>query len=135
MHEEIFLRKVNGHYCDDYQEKCHRFWLRLRHTVILISNVRTSASKKINLMAIIRTLTISNTTFERMKEKFEGFQQTVLHMERFRCYCSVSGLSIRHHHITRRVPVLGSFGLLEGQLTDKSMCAFFQLYRDALSMD
>ena len=36
--------------------------------MILISKVRTSASKKINLMALIRTLTISTTTFERMKE-------------------------------------------------------------------
>ena len=35
-----------------------------------------SASKKINLMALIRTLTISTTTFERMKEKFDGFRQT-----------------------------------------------------------
>ena len=35
-----------------------------------------SASKKINLMALIRTLTISTTTFERMKEKFYGFRQT-----------------------------------------------------------
>ena len=44
--------------------------------MILISNVRTSASKKINLMALIRTLTISTTTFERMKEKFHGLRQT-----------------------------------------------------------
>ena len=58
-------------------EKCHRFWLRLRHAVILISNVGTSASKKINLMALIRTLTISTTTFERMKEQFYDFRQTV----------------------------------------------------------
>ena len=27
-------------------------------------------------MALIRTLTISTTTFERMKEKFYGFRQT-----------------------------------------------------------
>ena len=31
--------------CGKPQEKCHRFWLRLRHAVILILNVRTSASK------------------------------------------------------------------------------------------
>ena len=43
--------------------------------MILISNVRTPASKKINLMALIRTLTISTTTFERTKEKFDGFRQ------------------------------------------------------------
>ena len=55
-----------------------RFWLRLRHAVILMLKVRTSASKKINLMALIRTLTIWTTTFERMKEKFYGFRQTVL---------------------------------------------------------
>ena len=36
-----------------------------------------SASKKINLMALIRTLTISTATFKRMKEKFYGFRQTV----------------------------------------------------------
>ena len=28
-------------------------------------------------MALTRTLTISTTTFERMKEKFDGFRQTV----------------------------------------------------------
>ena len=37
-------------------EKCHRFWLRLFHAVILISNDRTLASKKINGMVFIRTL-------------------------------------------------------------------------------
>ena len=36
-----------------------------------------SASKKINPMALIRTLTISTTAFERRKEKFDGFRQTV----------------------------------------------------------
>ena len=46
--------------------------------MILISKVRTSVSTKINLMALIRILTISTTTFERMKEKFYGFRQTVL---------------------------------------------------------
>ena len=40
--------------------------------------------KKINLMALIRTLTISTTTFERMKEKFDGFRETVLVV----CKCS-----------------------------------------------
>ena len=44
--------------------------------MILISNVRTSASKKINLMALIRTLTISTAMFERTKETFYGFWQT-----------------------------------------------------------
>ena len=39
------LRKTVG--------KCHRFWIRLRHAVILISNDRTSASKKINGMVLI----------------------------------------------------------------------------------
>ena len=43
----------------------------------LISKVRMSASKKINLMALIRTLTISTTTFERMKKNVDGFRQTV----------------------------------------------------------
>ena len=34
--------------------------------MILISNARTSASEKINLMAFIRTLMISTTTLEKM---------------------------------------------------------------------
>ena len=59
------------------RKECHRFWLRLRHAVILISNGRTSASKKINGMALIRTLMVSTTAFETMKEKFCGFRQTV----------------------------------------------------------
>ena len=59
-------------------KKCHRFWLRLRQAMILTSNVRMSVSKKINLMALIRTPTTSTTTFERMKEKFDGFRQTEL---------------------------------------------------------
>ena len=32
---------------ENRKRRCHRFWLRLRHAVILISNVRTFASKKI----------------------------------------------------------------------------------------
>ena len=45
--------------------------------MVLISNDRTSASKKINGMALIRTLTVSTTAFERTKGKFDGFWQTV----------------------------------------------------------
>ena len=63
---------------ENRRKECHRFWLRLRHAVILILNVRTSASKKINGMALIRTLTVLNTAFERTKKKFYGFPQTVL---------------------------------------------------------
>ena len=48
-------------------KKCHRFWLRLRNAVILISNDRTSTSKKINGMTLIRTLMVSTTAFERTK--------------------------------------------------------------------
>ena len=44
--------------------------------MILISNDRTSPSKKINGMALIRTLTVSSAAFEKTKEKFYGFQQT-----------------------------------------------------------
>ena len=61
---------------ENRRKECHRFWLRLRHAVILISNVRTSASKKIKRMALIRTLTVSTTAFERTKEKIYGFRQT-----------------------------------------------------------
>ena len=31
---------------ENHRNECHRFWLRLRHAVILIPNDRTSASKK-----------------------------------------------------------------------------------------
>ena len=73
-------------YCDDcFSEcqskenrgkECHWFWLRLRHRVILISNVRTSASKEINRMALIWAPTVITTALERTKEKFYGFRQT-----------------------------------------------------------
>ena len=51
-------------------------------------NDRTSASKKINGMALIRTSTVSTAPFERTKEKFYGFWQTVLasvgvHVDKF----------------------------------------------------
>ena len=46
--------------------------------MVLISNDRTSASKKINGMALIRTLAVWTTVFERTKEKFNGFRQTDL---------------------------------------------------------
>ena len=46
--------------------------------MILISNDRTSTSKKINGMTLIRTLMVSTTAFERTKEKFYGFWQAVL---------------------------------------------------------
>ena len=59
-----------------FRKECHRFSLRLRHAVLLILNDRTSASKKINGMALICTLTVSTTAFERTREKFYGFRQT-----------------------------------------------------------
>ena len=62
---------------ENRRKKRHRFWLRLRHAVILISNDGMSASKKINGMALIRTLTASTTAIDRTKEKFYGFRQTV----------------------------------------------------------
>ena len=45
--------------------------------MILISNDQTSASKKINRMALIRTLTVFTIAFERDKEELYGFRQTV----------------------------------------------------------
>ena len=44
--------------------------------MILILNVRTSASKKINRMALIYVLTVLATVLERMREKFYRFQLT-----------------------------------------------------------
>ena len=64
--------------CGNRRKECHRFWLRLRHAVVVISNDRTSASQKINGMALIRTLTVSATAFERAKNKFDGFRQAEL---------------------------------------------------------
>ena len=60
---------------ENRRKECHRFWFRLRRAVILISNDRTSASKKVNGMGLIRTLTISTAAFDRTKEKFDGFRQ------------------------------------------------------------
>ena len=45
--------------------------------MILISNDGTSASKKINRIALIETLTVSTIAFERKKEELYGFRQTV----------------------------------------------------------
>ena len=67
----------------NHRKECHRFWLRLRHTVILISSDRTPASKKINRMALIRTLTVFSISFERKKEELYGFRQTVIDMVGF----------------------------------------------------
>ena len=49
--------------------------------MILISNDRTSASKKLNRMALIGILTVSTTAFEITKEKFDDFLQTDLAKE------------------------------------------------------
>ena len=62
---------------ENRRKECHRFCLRLRHTVILISNDRISALKKIIRMASIRTLTVSTIVFERKKEELYDFRQTV----------------------------------------------------------
>ena len=55
-------------------------------------------------MALIRTLTISTTTFERMKEKFYGFRQTKFSEPNVRVawlqmeLCQVANAKIRNHH-------------------------------------
>ena len=54
------------------------------YAVIQISNDRTPGSKKINEMALIRTITVSATAFERTKKKFCGFRQTVALFTRYR---------------------------------------------------
>ena len=61
---------------DNHREDCHRFWLRLHDTVILISNVRISTSVKINWIVLISILMVLTTMFERTEEKFYGFRQT-----------------------------------------------------------
>ena len=65
--------------------------------MILRSKVRTSASKTINLMALIRTLTISTTTFKRLKEKLYGFRQTELEAPGISRVCQeISGVRNPH---------------------------------------
>ena len=76
--------KISTYFMTTYQsmencrKECHRFWLRLRHAVVPILNNWTSASKKTNGMAFIRTLTISTTAFKRTKQNFSGFRQTAM---------------------------------------------------------
>ena len=55
--------------------ECHRFRLRLRHAVILISNIRASVSKKTNGMALIGTVKVSTTAFERTSGKCHSFKE------------------------------------------------------------
>ena len=54
-------------------KECQRFCLRLRHrvrhTMILILNDRISASKKINRMVLIRTLTVSTILRSKKRRK------------------------------------------------------------------
>ena len=60
---------------ENRMKECHRLWLHLRHTVILISNDRTSASKKMNWMVLIRTLMVSTTAFERTEKNSMVFSR------------------------------------------------------------
>ena len=59
---------------ENCRKVCHRFWLRLRHAVTLISNFRTSASKKLNDIDLSSN-DLANA-FKGAKEKFYGFRQT-----------------------------------------------------------
>ena len=77
------------HQRDGLKQSAKNRRLCLRHAMILISNVRTSASKKINQIALIRTLTVSITAFERMKDKFYVFRQT----ENSACHCRLQEAS------------------------------------------
>ena len=63
---------------ENHRKEYHRFWLCLRHAVLLISNVWTSTLMKISRMALIWILTVMTTAFERTKENFYGFQQTAV---------------------------------------------------------
>ena len=63
---------------ENRRKECDRFWLRLRHTRIPISNDRTSASKKINPMVLIRTLTVPTIASERKEKEFYGLGRLLL---------------------------------------------------------
>ena len=49
-----------------------------------------SLKENINGMALIRTLTVSTTAFERRKEKFYDFRQTVLGYVSDRMFANLS---------------------------------------------
>ena len=65
---EIYLKQS----AENRRKERDQFWLRLRHTVILILNGRTSASKEMNLMALIR-----NLRFLQLRSKEIGKNSTV----------------------------------------------------------
>ena len=55
---KAFCKSFTMQSAENRRKECHRLWLRSHNVVIMISNVGTSASKKINLMALNRTLTV-----------------------------------------------------------------------------
>ena len=73
---------------ENRRKECHRFWLRLRHAVILISNVRISASKKINLMPLIWTPPVWPLRWkERKKNSFGKLFNWKCYQENVECFC------------------------------------------------
>ena len=64
---------------ENRRKKCHRSWLPLRQAVILISNVRTSASKKIYRKALIRTLDGHDYCVQKNEGKILWFSADCVH--------------------------------------------------------
>ena len=72
-------------------------------------------------MALIRTLTISTTTFQRMKGKFDGFQQTVkldFSRQRFQQVVQKNPRITKSTEKRKRLPEKESYQL--GDLSGKS---------------
>ena len=78
--------------------------------MILVSNDRTSASKKINGMTLIRILTVSTTAFERRKEKFYRFRQTVF--TELSIWLSVSLSCLENGLINKILPIVSTLLVL-----------------------
>ena len=100
---------------ENRRQERNQFWLPLRHALILISSVRTSASKKINLMALIRTLTILITAFERMKKNSMVFGRLCGVRVYWLCAGYLSGIFFRERGATSIVMQI-SFVMLNFEL-------------------
>ena len=70
LHKNRIFNAIQS--AENRRKERNQFWLRLHHTVILISNDQTSASKKINLMELIRT-----PRFLLLRSKERGENSTV----------------------------------------------------------
>ena len=111
-------------------KECNQFSLLLSHAMILFSKVRTSASKKINLMALTQTLAILLRSKERRKNamvfrRLSSIQVSFLFSVVFLCFQGPAGwgfsglLSMVLGTIFRGISVV--FCLISGRLWGPSI--------------